>query len=167
MSQSAAPNPQADADRLEAAADEAIAACGGDVRDALKAMIVANEFLELEVCKLIRAVSHAYVRKDQDIYRLILGRPRDGVTPMAEDEETATARYIASNVSTQLMLKTMFEIIATMADDPEKYRSGLRKKLLELADSMPLAPMSAEREKKVRAFVKETVGNLLINQRPN
>lgn len=28
---------------------------------------------------------------------------------MPEDEETATARYIASNVSTQLMLKTMFE----------------------------------------------------------
>jgi hypothetical protein len=28
---------------------------------------------------------------------------------MAEDEETATARYIASNVSTQLMLKTMFD----------------------------------------------------------
>ena len=41
---------------------------------------------------------------------------------MAEDEETATARYIASNVSTQLMLKTMFEIIATMADDPDGYR---------------------------------------------
>jgi len=38
---------------------------------------------------------------------------------MAEDEETATARYIASNVSTQLMLETMFEIIATMADDPD------------------------------------------------
>jgi hypothetical protein len=62
MSQSAAPNPQADADRLEAAADEAIAACGGDVRDALKAMIVANEFLESEVCELMQAVSHAYVR---------------------------------------------------------------------------------------------------------
>ena len=40
---------------------------------------------------------------------------------MAEDEETATAGYIASNVSTQLMLKTMFEIIATMADDPDEY----------------------------------------------
>ena len=56
---------------------------------------------------------------------------------MAEDEETATARYIASNVSTQLMLKTMFEIIATMADDPDGYRSGMRTKLLELADTMP------------------------------
>jgi hypothetical protein len=61
MSQSA-PNPQADADRLEAAVDQAIAACGGDVRDALKALIVANEYLESEVCELMQAVSHAYVR---------------------------------------------------------------------------------------------------------
>ena len=36
------PNP----DRLEAATDQAIAACGGDARDAVKALIVANEFLE-------------------------------------------------------------------------------------------------------------------------
>jgi hypothetical protein len=86
---------------------------------------------------------------------------------MAEDEETTTARYIASNISTQLMLKTMFETIATMADNPDRYRSGMRKKLLELADTMPLAPMVAAREQKARAFVKETVGNLLINQRPN
>jgi len=86
---------------------------------------------------------------------------------MAEDEETATARYIASNVSTQLMLKTMFEIIATMADNPDRYRSDMRTKLLGLADTMPLAPMSAAREKKVRDFVKETDGNLLTNQRPS
>ena len=62
MSQSVAPNPQADVDRFEAAADEAIAACGGDVRDALKALIVANEYLESEVCELMQAVSHAYAR---------------------------------------------------------------------------------------------------------
>ena len=62
MSQSAAPNPQGESDRLEAVTDEAIAACGGDLRAALKAMIVANEFLESEVCELMQAVSHAYVR---------------------------------------------------------------------------------------------------------
>jgi hypothetical protein len=62
MPQSAAPNPQADADRLEAAADQAIAACSGDIRGALKALIVANEYLEAEVCELKQAVSHAYVR---------------------------------------------------------------------------------------------------------
>jgi hypothetical protein len=66
--------------------------------------------------------------------------------PMAEDEETATARYIASNISTQLMLKAIIEIISTMADDPDKYQAGLRVKLLELADTMPLAAM-ARREK--------------------
>lgn len=86
---------------------------------------------------------------------------------MGEDEETTTARYIASNISTQPVLKTLFEVIATMADDPDRYRSGMRNKLLELADTMPLSPMAAAREQKVRAFVKETVGNLLINQRPN
>ena len=62
MPQDAVPNPAADADRLEAAADEAIAACGGNVRDAVKALIVANEFLESEVCELMQAVSHAYAR---------------------------------------------------------------------------------------------------------
>jgi stage V sporulation protein SpoVS len=62
MSKSAAPNPQADADPLDAAADQAIAACGGNARDAVKALIVANEFLESEVCNLMQAVSHAYVR---------------------------------------------------------------------------------------------------------
>jgi hypothetical protein len=42
---------------------------------------------------------------------------------MAEDEETATARYIASKVSTQLMLKTTFEVILTtprIADNQHK-----------------------------------------------
>jgi predicted lipid-binding transport protein (Tim44 family) len=62
MSQGAAPDPQADADGLEAAADEAIAAWGGNVRDALKALIVANEYLETEVCELMQAVSQAYAR---------------------------------------------------------------------------------------------------------
>jgi hypothetical protein len=58
MPQSAAPN----ADRLEAAADQAIAACGGDARDAVKALIVTNEHLESEVRELMQAVSHAYKR---------------------------------------------------------------------------------------------------------
>ena len=32
------------------------------MRAALKAMIVANEFLETEICELMQAVSRAYVR---------------------------------------------------------------------------------------------------------
>jgi hypothetical protein len=62
MPPDSAPNPSADAEQLEAAADQAIAACGGDAREAVKALIVANEFLENEVGELMRAVSKAYVR---------------------------------------------------------------------------------------------------------
>ncbi len=36
-------------DDLEAAADQAIAACGGDAREAVKALIVANDFLEIQL----------------------------------------------------------------------------------------------------------------------
>ena len=57
-----APNPQANADRLEAAADQAIAACGGNVRNAVKALIVANEFLEAQIADLQAAVSNGYAR---------------------------------------------------------------------------------------------------------
>jgi hypothetical protein len=55
-------NPQPEPDRLEVATDQAITACGGNARDAVKALIVANEYLESEVCELMQAVSHAYAR---------------------------------------------------------------------------------------------------------
>jgi hypothetical protein len=42
---------------LETAADHAIAACGGDAREAVKALIVANAFLETQLDELRRKVS--------------------------------------------------------------------------------------------------------------
>jgi len=47
---------------LEAAVDQAIAACDGDVRATIRALIVANNFLECEISELMKAVSHAYTR---------------------------------------------------------------------------------------------------------
>ena len=40
-------------DRYEMAVDEPIAACGGDTHGALKALIIANEFLERDLEKLL------------------------------------------------------------------------------------------------------------------
>ena len=59
---SSAPNPRSDADQLEAAADQATAACGGDAREAVKALIVANHFLETDLEKLRATVSMGYAR---------------------------------------------------------------------------------------------------------
>jgi hypothetical protein len=60
MSSVSQPNEQDEG--LEAAVDEAIDACGGDMRAAVRALIIANNFLESEMAELMKAVSHAYTR---------------------------------------------------------------------------------------------------------
>ena len=59
---SSLPNLQSDADQLEAAVDQAIAACGGDAREAVKALIIANAYLETDLEKLKAAASMGYAR---------------------------------------------------------------------------------------------------------
>ena len=59
MPEATAPNSQSDAEQLEAAADQAIAACGGDAREAVKALLVALEFTEKQVSEgYVRGVKH-------------------------------------------------------------------------------------------------------------
>lgn len=41
-------------DRYESAVEDAIATCNGDLRGALKALIIANEFLERDIERLAR-----------------------------------------------------------------------------------------------------------------
>ena len=47
---------------LEAEADEAIGACGGDVRTALRATLIANAYLEAEIERLTEAISTGFAR---------------------------------------------------------------------------------------------------------
>ena len=61
MSSSSQPNSE-ERDELETAVNQAISACGGDVRATIRALIVANEYLESEAAELMKAVSRAYAR---------------------------------------------------------------------------------------------------------
>jgi hypothetical protein len=47
---------------LEAEVDDAIATCGGDVRAALRATLIANTYLEAEIERLTEAVSTGFAR---------------------------------------------------------------------------------------------------------
>lgn len=49
MSAQPVPNPEEESERLDTATDQAIAACDGDARSAVRSLIVANEFLEHEL----------------------------------------------------------------------------------------------------------------------
>ena len=57
-----ASGPQSESERLDIAADQAIAACGGDMRSTIRALILANEFLEYELCERFKAVTNAHAR---------------------------------------------------------------------------------------------------------
>jgi hypothetical protein len=46
-----------DADRYEQACDQAIAMCDGNLRSTIKALIMANEYLEAEMQEIQTAVS--------------------------------------------------------------------------------------------------------------
>ena len=54
---------------LEDAADQAIVACGGDAREALKALIIANGFLETQIEELRASISSGYSRGRFDVPR--------------------------------------------------------------------------------------------------
>lgn len=54
------PASQQDEDELEAATDEAIATCGGDARAAVKALLIANGFLEDKLETAVPAISYGY-----------------------------------------------------------------------------------------------------------
>ncbi|HEV7636757.1 MAG TPA: hypothetical protein VGO54_15100 [Bradyrhizobium sp.] len=53
----AEPAPQFYADPYERACDQAIAMCDGNIRSTIKVLIMANEYLEMELQELQTAVS--------------------------------------------------------------------------------------------------------------
>jgi hypothetical protein len=59
----------AEPEDIETAADQAIAAGGGVAREAVKALIVANSFLEAQIAELRAAVSMGYSRGRYELPR--------------------------------------------------------------------------------------------------
>lgn len=60
-------------DEWDDATDQAIEVCGGDARAAVKALLIANGFLEDELAMIMPAVSYGYSKGWH-------ARKRDGVT---------------------------------------------------------------------------------------
>jgi hypothetical protein len=63
-------------DDLEASTQAVIAACDGDARAAVRALLVANSYLETEVERLEKAVSLGYVRGRIKRPPRLTGHPR-------------------------------------------------------------------------------------------
>lgn len=59
------PSSSIDNDHYERACDQAIAMCDGNLRSTIKALIMANEYLELELFELRAAIASGCVPKQQ------------------------------------------------------------------------------------------------------
>jgi hypothetical protein len=59
-----------------------------------------------------------------------------------DPSQNLSETLVLDNGGTQLMLKAFFELIGTMMEDPRGHRSDIRKQLLDIADTMPPAPMA-------------------------
>jgi hypothetical protein len=60
------PSVFSDNNRYEEACDQAIAMCDGNVRSTIKALIMANEFLETEVAELQDALATCFEQAKND-----------------------------------------------------------------------------------------------------
>ena len=78
---------------FDAATDQTIAACGGDARDAVKALIVANEFLEAEIVELQAAVSSGYARGKFEV-----AGPTHGASTRIQKSGLPTVRQVPSMI---------------------------------------------------------------------
>jgi hypothetical protein len=58
--------PQTPNDHYEQACDQAIFMCGGNMRGAIKALIMANEYLETELQELLAKLATGYERRADD-----------------------------------------------------------------------------------------------------
>jgi hypothetical protein len=58
-------------DAYDAAVDDAIATCNGDLRGALKALIIANEFLERDLQKALASYAAPSIADDENTGRAV------------------------------------------------------------------------------------------------
>ena len=54
-------------DAYDAAVEDAIATCNGDVRGALKALIIANEFLERDLARALASIAAPSIADDWNV----------------------------------------------------------------------------------------------------
>jgi hypothetical protein len=86
---------------IEAAADQAITACDGDAREAVKALIVANSFLEMQTIELRAAVSTGYSRGDTNCRAARIGTTDPGRLPTVK--KVRQDRALIAGLSTRVL----------------------------------------------------------------
>jgi hypothetical protein len=72
---------------------------------------------------------------------------------------------MGADLAVQLMLVTVFGLLARMAPDGDVFREDIREKLSDIANTCTLPPMAQDTEKEVRNGAKQVIAGVLQRAR--
>jgi hypothetical protein len=78
----------------------------------------------------------------------------------------SAGQQLGVDMANNFMLMTLFSLVADMAEDPDGFRTDVKKALLDLTDDYNLAGVAPETAKEARAAAKQIIAGVLQNVKP-
>ena len=78
----------------------------------------------------------------------------------------SAGQQLGLDIAKNFMLMTLFSLIADMAEDPDGFRTDVKKALLDLTDGYNLAGVAPETAKEARVAAKQIIAGVLQNAKP-
>jgi hypothetical protein len=75
-------------------------------------------------------------------------------------------QQLGVDMANNFMLMTLFSIVADMAEDPDGFRTDVKKALLALADDYKLPGVAPETAKEARDAARQIIAGVLQNPKP-
>ena len=78
----------------------------------------------------------------------------------------STGQQLGIDIANNFMLMTLFSLIADMAEDPDGFRTDVKKALLDLTDDYNLSGIAPEIAQEARDAAKQVIAGVLQNTKP-
>jgi hypothetical protein len=79
---------------------------------------------------------------------------------------SAAGQQLGVDMANNFMLMTLFSLIADMGEDPDGFRTDVKKALLDLTDDYNLPGVAPEMAKEARDAAKQIIAGVLQNLKP-
>jgi hypothetical protein len=78
----------------------------------------------------------------------------------------SAGQQLGIDMANNFMLMTLFSLIADMGEDPDGFRTDVKKALLDLTDDYNLPGVAPEMAKEARDAAKQIIAGVLQNLKP-
>jgi len=75
-------------------------------------------------------------------------------------------QQLGIDMANNFILMTLFSIVAEMAEDPERFRSDVKRELLDLIDDHKLPGIAPATAGEARDTAKQIISSILANGKP-